>query len=495
MDLQFGDFTLRHRDRQLAGPGGPADLSARSFDILNALLGRPGELVSKDELLDAVWPGVTVEDNTLQVHVAQLRKALDPAMIVTVHGRGYKYVGPNPTAAAVQPPVREADRKPVIAVLPFENLSGDAEQQYFSDGITGDIIDRLARYRILAVIGHQSTFAMRGREADLAALRDKLGADYVVTGNLRKAGNRIRVAARLADATSGNAVWSQHYDRPLEDVFAVQDEVAALIASTLMGRVEVEAASRKPTAGADFTSYELVLKGIWHFKRLTVPDNERATELFKAALAVNPANAEALRWLSSCHVNRWFMGHDRNELRASVEMGRRAAELDPASAMCHTAHAFALLWAEGCDAAAAVYRRAVQANPDDPNVMAEIGLLEIYSGNFDKGRSMLDLAEILNPVPPLWYGEFRAIGAFAEGRYADALPGFAAIPSCVFDTCYVVACLGHLGDRNRLEAVMDRVRQSGWDVYRTAAAEPFRNEEPRRQLKLGIAKAYALLDP
>ncbi len=160
--------------------------------------------------------------------------------------------------------------------------------------------------------------------------------------------------------------------------------------------------------------------------------------------------------------------------------------------MCHTAHAFALLWAEGCAAATAVYRRAVQANPDDPNVMAEIALVEIYSGNLDKGRAMLDKAELLNPVPPLWYAEFRAIGAFAEGRYADALPAFAAIPSCVFDTCYVVACLGHLGDRGRLEAVMERVRQSGWDLRRTAAAEPFLSDGPRERLKQGIAKAFAL---
>jgi TolB-like protein len=139
-------------------------------------------------------------------------------------------------------------RKPVIAVLPFENLSGDPGQQFFSDGISEDIIDRLTKYRVLAVIGHHSSFAMRARGADLREIRDKLKADYVLTGNVRRSENRIRIAARLTDAKTEGAIWADHYDRPFADIFALQDDVAAIIASTLMGRVEIDIATRSRTS-------------------------------------------------------------------------------------------------------------------------------------------------------------------------------------------------------------------------------------------------------
>jgi TolB-like protein len=495
MDKAFGPYRLRRQERLVEGPDGPVDLSARAFDLLCVLMDHSGEVVSKEAILAAVWQGVVVEENTLQVHVSALRKALDPNMIATVHGRGYRYVGPSPVAAAapsLSPARRNHDRKPVIAVLPFANQSGDPGQQYYSDGMTEDIIDRLSRYRILSVIAVHSSFAMRGREADLAAIRDRLAVDYVVTGNVRKSAARIRIAARLTDAQTGNTVWAEHYDRPLEDVFTVQDEVAALVASALMGRVEAEAAMRSPADGRDVTSYEHVLKGIWHYRKLTVEDNERAAEQFRAALAINPSNAEALRWLSSYHMISWFMFHDREQLQKSVELGRRAAEIDPASALCHTAHAFALLWAEGRDAAAPIYRKALQANPYDPNVLAEIAVVEIYGGNLPEALALLDQAEMLNPLQPSLYAEFRAIAAFTEGRYADALPAFAAIPECAFNAAYTTACLGYLGGGEQLAMVMERVRSAGWDLLAVAADEPHADGAVRERLAEGISRAYAL---
>jgi TolB-like protein len=493
MDVQFGAYRLKRHERRLEGPVGRVDLSARSFDILQALLDRPNELIGKDELFDAAWPGLTVEENTLQVHVSSLRKALGASLIVTVHGRGYKYAGPPPVAANEGGTAPDRlDRKPVIAVLPFGNLSGDPDQQYFSDGITEDIITRLSKYRILSVIGQHSSFAMRGREEDLGEVRGKLSADYVLTGSIRKSGPRVRVSVRLTDTASGNGVWADNYDRPLQDIFDVQDEVAALIASTLMGRIEAEAVARGSGEGRDFTSYEHVLRGIWHFKALTVEGNDKAAALFRNALSVNPANAEAMRWLSACYINRWFIDHGREDLAQSVELGRRAAELDPSSAICHTAHGFAMLWAGGCDGAAPIYRRAFQANPGDPNVLVEMALLNVFAGDFASADEHFGQADKLNPLPPLWHAEFRSIAAFARGAYAEALPGFAAVPECAFDTAYVMACLGHLGDAKAIAMVMPRVKERGWNLMAVAADEPFVDPEPRRRLAEGISKALAL---
>ena len=149
MDVEFGQYRLKRQERLLIGPNGPLELSSRSFDILTVLLDRPNELIGKPALLDSVWPGVAVEENTLQVHISALRKALGADMIVTVQGRGYKYAGPHPLPVGSVPAANHhptLEGKPIIVVLPFENLSGDADQQYFSDGITGEIADRLARF-------------------------------------------------------------------------------------------------------------------------------------------------------------------------------------------------------------------------------------------------------------------------------------------------------------------------------------------------------------
>ena len=339
----------------MSGPDGPVDLGARSFDILCLLLDRPGEVVGKDEILARVWPGVVVEENTLQVHVSGLRKVLGPSSIVTVHGRGYKYAGPAPTAEGERPPATKPESRPVVVVLPFDNLGGDPDQQYFSDGISEDIIDRLARYRGLAVIGANTSAAMRGRNEELDEIRKRLAADYLVTGNVRRAPQRIRIAARLTDTRTGAVVWADHYDRPIDDIFAVQDEVAAVIAGSLQGHVEVSMVQRPGNTGRDITSYEMVLRGIAYFKELSPSANSAAAHCFEQAIATNPSNAEAYRWLSSCRINDWFIEYRRERLRDAIALARHAVTLDPANARCHTALGFPQLWEEGLDAATHTY--------------------------------------------------------------------------------------------------------------------------------------------
>jgi DNA-binding winged helix-turn-helix (wHTH) protein len=185
MDLQFGNYRLKPAERLLLGPDGPLELSARSFDILAMLLEKPDEVIGKVQLLDTVWSGLVVEDNTLQVHVSALRKLLPAEMIVTVHGRGYKYAGPRPIAAAAE---ATAPSKPSIAVIPFENMSGDPEQGYFSDGVTEDIIAALGKFKEFVVIARNSSFHLRGAANDVAEVARRLGVQYVVEGSVRKIG-------------------------------------------------------------------------------------------------------------------------------------------------------------------------------------------------------------------------------------------------------------------------------------------------------------------
>ncbi len=503
MDVEFGPYRLRRHERCLDGPDGRLDISGRSFDLLDALLRHPNEPVSKSELFDAVWPGLVVEENTLQAHISNLRKLLGSSFIVTVHGRGYKYTGPQPMSAEDDgtalriphqaPVAAKPDGKPVIAVLPFANLSGDPGQQYFSDGISEDIIDRLSKYRILSVIGPHLSFALRGADEKYRELRDKLAADYVLSGNVRKSENRIRVAARLTDVATERVIWADHYDRPLADVFALQDEVTSIIASTLLGRVELEVAQKTaPAEPRRLTSYEHVLKGIWYFRKLTPGANATAAEHFKKAIDEFPENAEAYRWLAICEHSKWFYDFDGEGLANALKFADRAIELDPAGAGGHCARAFTQMYLGDLASAAKSYGKALSFNPGDPHIVIDVGLLHVYRGELPVGRDYLERAFRLNPLPPRWFAEFAAVGDFVEGLYEKALPAFLAIPDGAWDCMYALACLGHLGDLAQARPLVQRYSHRHWDYLKGATAEPFIDPEPRRRVVHGLKKALEI---
>lgn len=496
MDLRFGNLRLNARERQLLGPKGPIELSSRSFDILLALLARPNEVVEKSLLFDAVWPGVVVEENTLQVHVSALRKALGSELIATVHGRGYRYAGPVPVEVAnVNAPASESvARKPVVAVLPFDNLSGDPEQLYFADGITGDIIDRLSRFRIISVIGQNSSFALRNSPAAISDARDMLKAEFVLSGSVRKADGRIRIAARLTETAGGTTSWADHYDRPLADVFALQDEVAGIIARTLVGRVEIEIGNRSSAAPDwDISSYELVLQGLWHWRKETSEAIAAAQHCFERAIAAYPNNAEAHRHLALCYMYSWWSDFQAEGLTKALATASRAVALDPMSGGCHQAFALCRLWAEGPEAAAVSIARSLDLNPNDPDTLIDAGVIAAYSGNLLEARYHTGNAFRLNPLSPLCYPEYRAVAAFVEGRYAEALPGFEALPDCAYDSTYVLACHGLLGDKQKAAQVRERNVGAGrtWDYRAGAIREPFAMPEPRERLLEGLRKALA----
>jgi TolB-like protein len=488
-----------------------ADLTGRAIKVLSSLAASSGgtERVAAAERLVSLDPLREGSHLALmEAHLAAGDRALAVKQYEACALLLKRELGVEPGAAlqalrrALDTPVRDgaaatrvaaADRKPTIAVLPFENMSGDPSQQYFSDGITQDIIDRLSRYRIFSVIGRQSVFAFRDLGADARDAGTKLAADYVVTGNLRRSAARIRIAARLVDARTGISLWAEQYDRPLQDIFDLQDEVTSLIASTLSARVGLEIGTRGPTGSrTGFSSYELVLEGMWHFAKLTPEAVARAAACFDRAIAANPLNAEAHRWRSACHINEWFQRFSRDDLLTAVSASAHAVELDPASARCQTAHGLSLLFAEGVDASAECYRRGLALNPGDPEVLVELGLVKTYAGELDEAARFFAESFRLNPFPPLWSTEFRAVGSFVGGRYEDALPAFAAIHAA-WDAMYGLACLGHLGNRAEALSWRRRVEAADWncDLIAAAEKEPYRDAEPRARLLDGLRKAMA----
>ena len=226
-EITFGPFRLDIERRLLSRDGAPVPLRSRGSDILCVLAASPGMLVTKENLMDQVWPGLNVGENTIQVHVSALRKALGEDIsgqrfIVTVPGRGYRFVaGAAERVHSAEPNagLRLAlPDKPSIAVMPFQNMSGDREQEYFADGVAEDIITALSRMHWLFVIARNSTFTYKGRSVDIRQVGRDLGVRYVLEGSVRKAGNRVRITGQLIDASTGVHLWADSFDSDLANM-------------------------------------------------------------------------------------------------------------------------------------------------------------------------------------------------------------------------------------------------------------------------------------
>jgi len=420
MDLEFGNYRLKGAERQLLGPQGPLELSARSFDILAMLLERPDEVIGKAELFDRVWRGQVVEENTLQVHISALRKQLPAEMIVTVHGRGYKYAGPKPFVAAeevVVPP------RPSIAVLPFDNMSGDPEQGFFSDGITEDIIAELGKFREFLVIARNSSFQFRGKANDVAEVAKKLGVQYIVEGSVRKIGNRVRIAVQLTDASLMAHVWGEHYDRELNDIFAIQDEITQMIAARLARQARTAITSR---AGARLTNnmsaYEFYLRALQLAATYDYDKVLEAEPFLRHAVKLDPRFAAAHAMLGFVEsIKFYWLYWSPDRLHSGLEMAKTALQLDPDEAYGHLATGFAHMYLHQFRQAEISLERAVALNPNDPFILSIRALLLNYTARPEEALLEINEAQRRDPFAVGWYEDFRGIILTTLGRYRDAI--------------------------------------------------------------------------
>jgi TolB-like protein/tetratricopeptide (TPR) repeat protein len=457
MDLEFGNYRLKRASRLLIGPDGPVELSARSFDILDTLLGKPDEVVDKDYLFDTVWPGLVVEENTLQVHISALRRALPQGMIMTVHGRGYKYAGPKPFLAAAQP---QEKRRPSIAVLPFDNMSGDPEQDYFSDGITEDIIAELSKFKDFLVIARNSSFQFRGKANDLAEVVKKLGVEYVVEGSVRKAGNRIRVSVQLIDASSTAHIWAEHYDRELDDIFAIQDEITQMIAARLARQARTAIASRtrtRPTG--NMSAYESYLRAL----QLTGEYDTviQAEPYLQNAVELDPEFAGARAMLSFVESIKFWWSYDPGHLEAGLRIAKAALQLDPEEAYGHLASGFALKFMRRFREAETSLDRAVALNPNDPFILSIRALLFNHVGKSDAALAELAEAKRRDPFAVGWFEDFQGIILTGAGRYREALASYAKMATVPpWSLVCVTVCHAELGETGQAEAALARLKAS-----------------------------------
>jgi adenylate cyclase len=317
-------------------------------------------------------------------------------------------------------------RRPAVAVLPFENLTRDPEQEYFADGLTEDIITALSHWRTFPVIARNSTFTYKGQPAKVQQVAKELGARYVIEGSVRKGGNQVRIAVQLIDADTGHHVWAERYDRRIDDIFDVQDEITERIACTVAP--ELERAERQRTTAqqpSDLAAWDLYLRGMAALHEFTQDGNLRARELFQRAHALDPGYGRSLTGIAYSHYRDVFMGVAPDRARSiaqCLEAAQQALAADDSDALAHFVLSRGLQLAGRVEAALREARLAIELNPNDSGGHASLGALLLTTGAPDEGIVALQHALKLSPKDPRAhiYLALQGLCHFVAGRHVDA---------------------------------------------------------------------------
>ncbi len=433
MNYSFSGFELDTDKVELRNADGVIALEPQVFALLVLLVENRSKVVSREQIVEQIWDGRFVSDSAISSRIKSLRKALGDdgkkqAFIKTIQGHGFRFVselsnsGDEDTPSATAPILPPA-QKPVVAVLPFDNMSAESEE-YFADGLTEDIITNLSRFRDLQVIARTSTFHFKGRQIALSDLANELGATYIVEGSVRRAGERVRITAQLIDAATGFHQWADSYDRNMEDIFSVQDEVTRTIAATLGASVQ-EAALRQAMkkSASELGAYDCVLRARRFTSLLTDEFHAEARDLLEKATNLDPTNADAHALLANVYLaeHRFDFNPQPDPVGRALIAADKAVSLDPLNAYARCWLAIAHFFRKETDQFYAEAERAISLNPNDPETLADVGHYLAFMGEFEKGVELAKRAQALNPLHPGWYFFTFARYHYDQKNYEAAL--------------------------------------------------------------------------
>jgi adenylate cyclase len=517
--FRFAEYTLDVLRGSLRTADREVELRPKSFEVLCYLVENAGRVVTKEELIKAVWPDVVVTEESLTRCVSDVRNAIGDgaqAMIKTVPRRGYRFAAPvlqlDATPAATRVPQIQAGAarefgplrdRPSIAVLPFVNLSGDAQQEYFSDGITEDIITELSRFSELLVIARNSTFQHKGKSLDIRQIGRELGARYVMEGSIRRDGDRVRITAQLIDAVSGAHRWAERYDREIKDVFAIQDEVARTIVALLAAHVNKAEAERtllKPPA--TWEAYDCYMRGAdicsLHSRTGVVASLYEARRLLEQSLAIDPAYARAYAMLSWTHWWTYVEPLDSDYLNPvgldrALELAKKAVQLDPDLPQAHAQLGWILVFTRRHEEAIAAFERAFALNPNFVN--NRFALTLIFAGQPATAVNVLQANTRLDPFQrDTWLG-FMANACYMLKRYREAVPLLreygSRAPNVQIVHIWLAAAYAQLGQlaEARMEAAEVLRMNPDFTIARWKVTAVYKNPEDAEHLLDGLRKA------
>jgi TolB-like protein len=437
----FEEYAFDTDRRELHRGADVVSVTPQVFDLLDHLIRNRERVVSKDDLIGAVWNGRSVSDAALTTRLNVARSAIgdsgeEQRLIKTLPRKGFRFVGavreervPASAATAAPPieprkPTLSLPDKPSIAVLPFQNLSADPEQEYFADGVVEDITMALSRFHWLFVIARNSSFTYKGRPVDIKQVGRELGVRYVLEGSVRKAGNRIRIAGQLIDAETGAHLWANRFDGALEDIFDLQDQVTSSVVGAIapmLQREEIKRAKRKPTENLD--AYDYYLRGLASARRWTKDANSEALQLFCKAIELDPRLACAYGMAAWCYAprkaRRWMIDHVQESAEAT-RLARKAVHLgaDDPVALCMGAYVLAFVAHEFDDAVAFV-DRGLAVNPNSAQAWNLSAWVRVWRGEPDLALDHAARAMRLSPLDPYMSSTHGAVAYahFLAGRY------------------------------------------------------------------------------
>lgn len=439
MIYRFGTFTLDPQTYELLSDDEVVAVEPQVFSLLIHLIENREHVVSKEELTEVVWDGRIVSEATLSSRINAARRAVgdngkEQAVIKTVPRRGFRFVAKILQDVAVQSsgqistldektksePVSDAPieirERPVIAVLPFDNMSGDPDQEYFADGMTEDIITALSKHRWLRVIARNSTFGYKGRALDIRKIASELGASYVVEGSVRRSGQRLRITAQLIDAATGDHLWAERYDRDLEDIFDLQEEIT----DTIVGRIEPELGAaerhrveRKPRT--NLQAWDCYHLGMSNFYKFTVEGNFEAQRLLKRSFELDPEFGDAYAWWAYAVVLGmvyWDTEPGDALLDEAQAAANQALAIDDQNAVFYMIMARTALARRDYTGSLAGNEVAVRLNPTLAVAHCAMGDALAYEGRFEESIGQFEKAIALSPHDPqVW--AFLTYGALA----------------------------------------------------------------------------------
>ena len=514
MRFRFDNHELESELRELTRDGVRIPMQPQVFDLLLFLIAQRDRIVSKDDLVAEVWGNRPISDSALNSRINAARNVLQDdgkaqRMIRTVPRKGFRFVGdcvevstparpaaiaPEPVAAAI------ASERPAIAVLAFDNMSDDPDQDYFCDGISEDILTALSRARWFLVIARNSSFTYKGRNVHIRQIASELGVRYVVEGSVRKERNRVRITAQLNDATTGSHLWAEHYDRELVDVFAVQDEITNAIVAAIEPQIyaaENFRARRKPPASMD--AWDLLMRALSHYWRVTHEDLVAAQELLERAIAIDPNYGQAQALLATSHLLGAHLGWA--EFAKAVPIAERAAiaavQLDREDAWAHTALGSVYFSTRRLDDALSEFETALRLNPNFCLAQGYYALALSYASRTEDSFEAAQRAIRLSPRDPALaiYYAIAGYARFLSRQYdeAIALAREAIRHRGDLTGAYRVLCVSTAmsGDAAAAKMALAELRrvQPSISLAWAATQLPWRNEADREHFLEGCRRA------
>lgn len=497
---RFGPFLFDRKSLSLAREGISHYVGTRGAALLDVLILAQGQVVDRRTLLDAGWSGTAIEDANLTVQIAALRKVLGQRddgheWIETIPRVGYRLVTPLPEEAS------DWDRRPAIAVLPFDNLSSEPQHDHLADGIVEDVITALSRFRTFAVIARNSSFAFKGKSQDARKVAAELGVRYLLEGSVRPLGTRIRLTVQLIEGTTGRHLWAEKFDRDLSNIFDVQDEITDTVAGVIEPQIreaELERVRRKRPESLD--AWDLYVQAVPLVHGSSISGYSHAISLLEKALDLDPGYAPALTLAAWAHEKRHTFGGPQaagvTDAEQALELASRAVSADRDDAMALAQLGWQRIILRADYTGLALCDQAIALNHNNVPALHFAGNAHLFAGDLDRVTEYFMRALELSPAPPDNYVSLSGIasGHFSAGRYDEAIPwaqrATEAAPDYVYGHVFLAASNALTGRQREARLAIEAVLRLRPDL--TVAGQggrPMRFPERRARMLDGLRKA------